>query len=151
MEESETLDGIGNNRGSNPRGVATSGATTYAGSVTRVSLACEVGAENPPPRPKRALPPEFLASIRQRGLGVKDLARLIGSHRPHVNRVLLGYPNIGGNTRKRLVRHLTQEEVSMLGWRADGSLDLSNAPLLNNVPHGTFRATWNFSGNGVAA
>lgn len=149
MKEFEDIEGECRNRGSNPRGVAIVLPRTYVGSVTQVTPAGGAEGDTSSTPPKRALPPQFLASIRSRGLGIKELAQKIGSHRPHVNRVLLGYPNCGGNTRKRLARHLTEEELDMLGWGPDGRLVLSNAPV-HNVPHGTFRATWHFAKTGGA-
>ena len=72
---------------------------------------------------RRNIPPEFAASLRERGLTIASLAARILSGRCHVNRVLLGYHRHGGgSTRLKLARILTPDELSILGWNKDGSL-----------------------------
>lgn len=58
----------------------------------------------------------FTRLLHSRGMNVTRLAALILSERSHVNRVLLGYPGRGAETREKLIHVLTAEELAALGW-----------------------------------
>ena len=61
----------------------------------------------------------FRGMIRRRGLSIKKLADAIHSERTHVGQVLRGAPGRGGQTRGKLVKLLTDEELSVLGWQRE--------------------------------
>jgi len=63
---------------------------------------------------------EFHKKLRERGMSVTKLARLIGNTgHAHVVQVLNNMPGHGLWTRRRLFAHLTADEVRLLGWEAE--------------------------------
>ena len=61
----------------------------------------------------------FRGMLRGRGLSIAKLADAIHSERTHVGQVLRGVPGRGGQTRGKLVKLLTDEELSVLGWQRE--------------------------------
>lgn len=64
----------------------------------------------------------FYRALHGRGETAGSLARAIGSSRGHVTEVLQNKPGHGGQTRGKLARLLTPEELGFLGWMEEGSL-----------------------------
>ncbi len=63
---------------------------------------------------------KFHQSLRKRCLTASSLARLAGVGRSHLSQVINGKPGRGGHTRRKIARHLTEEELGLLGWDAEG-------------------------------
>ncbi len=70
----------------------------------------------------------FYREFHSRGMTLKALAAATGvrSH-SHLSEVLNNKPQHGGQTRRKLVAHLTARELELLGWDQQGNL----------VPQGT--------------
>jgi hypothetical protein len=75
----------------------------------------------------------FFKSIHGRGETVETLAVKIHSSRSHVNQVLANKPGRGGQTRKKLIPLLTDEEIAALGWEKFHTAQSSN-PASNVTP-----------------
>lgn len=78
----------------------------------------------------------LLYSLHERGMTQKKLAALTGCGRSHLSQVLSNKKGRGGQTRRKLIPHLTLEEIFMLGWAAEWHFDPKSieSPI---VPHRT--------------
>jgi transcriptional regulator with XRE-family HTH domain len=74
----------------------------------------------------------FYRSLHSRRMTVAQLAAQIGSGRAHVTQVLNNKPGRGLETRTKLFRVLTYEEIRALGWWNDFLIWLRK-----DVPRGT--------------
>lgn len=66
--------------------------------------------------------PLVLQSLHDRRLTVDALALAVQSGRAHVTQVMANKPGRGHHTRRRLAPLLTELELYLQGWRADGAL-----------------------------
>lgn len=72
--------------------------------------------------------------LRKRGMSVAKLATTIHSNRTHVGQVLRGAPGRGGQTRRKLVQILTDDELKILGWTRDNVTRVTCST--GNIPEG---------------
>ena len=59
-------------------------------------------------------------SLHNRGVKLDALAATLGTKASHLSMVFNGQR--GGNTRKHIAKHLTPDELVMLGWNDKGEL-----------------------------
>lgn len=82
--------------------------------------------------------------LRARGMSVSKLAVAIHSNRTHVGQVLRGAPGRGGQTRRKLVQILTDDELQVLGWIRDNvtcvTCSTGNIPKGENAEHSRIRS-----------
>lgn len=64
---------------------------------------------------------QLLRALKLRKQGIRSLAAAIGSNRCHVSQVLNNIPGRGGQTRRKLAKLMTAEELKLAGWDANGN------------------------------
>jgi hypothetical protein len=80
---------------------------------------------------------DLLRSLHDRGETTTTLATKIGSCQSHVSQTLANDPGRGARTRKKLAPLLTEQELELAGWNADGTLKAKAEKQVSSVPHGT--------------